>query len=184
MLFDNHQEDLVNRALDGELTPEEHRQLEAMLGTLWESMQEVDDLLRQQPAASPPPGFAARVMAEVQAAPPPRRPAEKNTLSVPLILTLIAITGAAALTLVRAALIQLLGPTAELDELIAQLGALLNGFVDIIEWLVAFAARFPMVPAIVLASVPLAFALVWLVVYYTPKAPLRRMAARARYLVP
>ncbi|MBN1285087.1 MAG: hypothetical protein JXB47_06800 [Anaerolineae bacterium] len=183
MLFDKHQEDIINRMLDGEATPEEA----AMLGTilaapadraLWEAMQDVDRLLRTAPTASPPPGFTARVMAQIYAGAPVQAKAAStpNGMTLAGRLALVALAGVGVLLLVRLAVGQLIGPLPSLEELSMTVSYIVNGFIDVIEWLFDYVGRYPALPAIGLASIPLAFAVTWLVVYYTPKEPFRRAA--------
>lgn len=63
--------DWMMMALDGELPDEERQVLEAHLETCdrcrvrWEQLQAAEEVLRQAPLLSPPPGFVGQVMARV-----------------------------------------------------------------------------------------------------------------------
>lgn len=183
MLFKGHQEeDIINRVLDGEADAQDKAKLDTILTTpddlaLWDAMQDADRLMRTASMAEPSPDFAARVMAQVYAAETPaQQHEESNGFRLGWRLAVLVLVGLGILVLGRFAFTQLIGPLPTIEDLSMTVNYVVNGVIDIIEWLFGYVARYPALPAIGLASIPLAFAVTWLVVYYTPKEPLRRAA--------
>jgi hypothetical protein len=75
---------VMNRALDGDLSPSAWASLSAHLGAsgqdsaLWNNMQQVDRLLGSEPMAQAPVDFCATLMATIAALPTPRRLSESQ----------------------------------------------------------------------------------------------------------
>jgi hypothetical protein len=178
MMLNGRQKDLMNRALDGQENPDEREKLAAWLGNspadaaLWERMLEADRLLHQAPLISPPDGFSARVMARVRPQGEPDWGTDGLVQAVRL--AVAALMGVGVLLALRFALISLIGPLPDLDAVWDQLSAWLGELERLLPLLRRLAESYPMLPAMGLSFIPLAFALAWLAAYYMPRDRLRR----------
>ncbi len=178
--------DLMNRILDDEVDPETWQGFAVHLdespadSAVWDRMREVDRLLRQEPMAAPPAGFAARVMSQVrgQAEAAPR--ADGFTLAIRL--TVIALIGLVVMLGAYFLLTRFIG-SVDWKLVEEQARALLVGIDNLLRLVADWAEEYPMLPAIGLASIPLAFAALWLAVYYTPKDRLRELVSRRLTLI-
>ncbi len=185
MLYKDHQADIINRILDASPGPEDWAALNALLDAspddalLWDGVRDVDRMLRQAPMLAPSSGFVVRVMERVEAEAVVNNQ-EDDSVSLVMTMRLVVLTlvGVVVMSLLRFAFTRFFGPLPTLDEVLAHIGHLIGSIIDVIKLISGFIARFPMLPAIGLAAVPLAFATTWLVVYYTPRDQLRRVAVR------
>mgnify|MGYP005848522011 CR=1 FL=1 len=181
----NRRDELMNHALDGEIDAEGWRALTAHLrnspdaAALWEGMQQIDQLLRQQPMAQPPAGFSAHVMEQVRLHAESRQ--RSNGFALAIYLTILALVGLALTLGAYLALTRLFGPL-DPQALIVQASILLSEVGSLLNLLSGWAEEYPMLPAIGQASIPLAIAALWVVVYYLPKDRLRRLSNRRQSL--
>lgn len=164
--------DLMNRALEGEADPEAWQAFIARLDNapgdarLWGRMSDLDRLLRQEPMVAPPARFSAQVMAQVRLQ--AERSEQNNGFLLAIRLTIVALIGLAVILGLVLLLTRLFGPV-DPEATLNQARALFASISNLLRLLADWAEEYPMLPAIGLASIPLAFATLWVVIYYTPK---------------
>ena len=173
--------DIMNRALDDDIEPETWQAVLAHLDSapsdaaMWNRMQDVDRLLRREPMAAPPPQFTARVMTLMFAEAMSAQRTDGFLLDIRL--TIVALLGVAITLGVYFVCTRLFGPI-NLEQIVDQARALFIELGNLANLLVEWAEEYPMLPALGLASIPLAFAALWLAVYYTPRDRLRDLVQR------